>query len=112
MGKTDLLLSNRQLFRKINNFPFFLHTIIYIDVLIRDTSPKKGFYKRGIHVRRKYNPYLLPPWLRTIREIGRQLIIPFTIFQGIRTLILPTTFDVILLLVFLLISAAYYMDMI
>ncbi|MCU9592863.1 hypothetical protein OEV82_00160 [Caldibacillus thermolactis] len=63
-------------------------------------------------MRKKYNPYLLPPWLKTIREIGRQLIIPFTIFQGIRTLILPTTFDVILLLVFLLICAAYYMDII
>ncbi|MFZ2462718.1 MAG: hypothetical protein WAW77_03635 [Caldibacillus thermoamylovorans] len=63
-------------------------------------------------MRRKYNPYLLPSWARTIREVGKQLIIPFTIFQGIRTLIIPTTFDVILLLIFLLIVALFQMDLI
>ncbi|WP_033828280.1 hypothetical protein [Bacillus andreraoultii] len=63
-------------------------------------------------MRRKYNPYLLPTWVRTIRDIGKQLIIPFSIFQGIRTLIIPTTFDVILLLIFLLVATAFYMELI
>lgn len=63
-------------------------------------------------MRRKYNPYMLPPWLKTIREIGRQFIIPITVFQGIRTLILPTFFDIVLLLIFLLLLAAYYIEII
>ncbi len=61
-------------------------------------------------MRRKYNPYLLPPWLRTIRAVAQQLIMPFTIFQAIRTLIIPTTFDVILLIIFLLIACAFYLE--
>lgn len=65
----------------------------------------------GVSVRRKYNPYLLPPKIRMIRHAAKQLIIPFTIFQGIRTLILPTTFDVILLLIFLLVAAGFYFEL-
>jgi hypothetical protein len=61
-------------------------------------------------MRRKYNPYLLPPWLKTVRAVARQLVIPFTIFQGLRTLILPTTFDVILLLFFLGIAVCFYLE--
>lgn len=63
-------------------------------------------------VRRKYNPYLLPSWLRTIREVARQLIIPFTIFQAIRTLLLPTTFDVILLMVFVIVAVGFHIEFI
>ena len=63
-------------------------------------------------MKKKYNPYLLPPWLRYIRSVAEQLILPFTIFQGIRTLLLPTTFDVILLAVFVLIAAGFYLDFI
>lgn len=63
-------------------------------------------------MKKKYNPYLLPPWLRYVRSVAEQLIIPFTIFQGIRTLLLPTTFDVILLALFVLIAAGFYLDLI
>jgi hypothetical protein len=61
-------------------------------------------------LRRRFNPYTLPPRLRTAREIARQLIIPFCIFQAIRTVFLPTTFDVILLLLFLLIAIAFHFE--
>ncbi len=61
-------------------------------------------------MKKKYNPYLLPPWLQYIRGVAEQLIIPFTIFQGIRTLLIPTAFDVILLAVFVLIAAGFYLD--
>ncbi|WAA11592.1 hypothetical protein [Fervidibacillus halotolerans] len=61
-------------------------------------------------MRRRINPYLMPSWLRTIRRLVGQLIIPFTIFQAIRTLIFPTTLDVFLLIFFLLIAIAYYLD--
>jgi len=61
-------------------------------------------------MRRKYNPYSLPPWLRQIRAITAQIIIPITIFQGIRTIFLPTTFDVILLAIFILLAVALYFE--
>lgn len=48
-------------------------------------------------MRKGYNPYLLPPWLRKTRFFLKHCIIPLTIFQAIRTLILPTTGDLILL---------------
>ena len=63
-------------------------------------------------MRRKYNPYLLPPWLRQVRFVSRQLIIPFAIFQALRTLIIPTTFDVILLIIFLVIAGLFYFEVI
>ena len=61
-------------------------------------------------MRRKFNPYGLHPWLRSAREVARQLIVPFCIFQAIRTVFLPTTFDVILLLLFLLIASGFHFE--
>ncbi len=55
---------------------------------------------------RRYNPYTLPPWLRKCRAVARQFVIPFCIFQGIRTLFLPTTFDVLLLAVLIALACA------
>lgn len=65
-----------------------------------------------LELRRKYNPYLLPSWLRTVRAVASQLIIPFSIFQGIRTLLLPTTFDVILLMAMILLAVAFHLEFI
>ena len=48
-------------------------------------------------MKRPYNPYLLPPWLRKARFYCRQIILPVVVFQAIRTLFLPTTLDIILL---------------
>ncbi|MEH7442352.1 MAG: hypothetical protein WB217_04920 [Mesobacillus sp.] len=56
--------------------------------------------------RRRYNPYTLPRWARTARGICAQLIFPFCIFQGFRTLFFPTTFDVLLLSIFIMIALA------
>ncbi|QED48810.1 hypothetical protein [Cytobacillus dafuensis] len=58
-------------------------------------------------MRRKYNPYGLPPWLRTIRGGCSQFIIPFCCFQGIRVIIFPTTFDVLFLAILILIAVAF-----
>ncbi|MEC1178356.1 hypothetical protein P9B03_07680 [Metasolibacillus meyeri] len=48
--------------------------------------------------RKNYNPYLLPPWLRKTRFYCRTIILPIVIFQGVRVFIIPTTGDLILLL--------------
>jgi hypothetical protein len=58
----------------------------------------------------KRNPYSWPPWLRQVRAVCAQLIIPLTIFQAIRTILLPTTFDVVLLAIFVLIAFALYLE--
>ena len=48
----------------------------------------------------RYNPYLLPPWLRKTRFYCKSIIIPISCFQFIRVIFIPTTLDVILLLFF------------
>ena len=53
--------------------------------------------KEVMNMKRPYNPYLLPPWLRKTRFYCRQIILPIVVFQAIRTLFLPTTLDIILL---------------
>ena len=53
--------------------------------------------KEVMKMKRPYNPYLLPPWLRKTRFYCRQIILPIVVFQAIRTLFLPTTWDIILL---------------
>ncbi|MDN4607151.1 hypothetical protein P5G49_06600 [Sporosarcina sp. F6_3S_P_2] len=47
-------------------------------------------------MRKGYNPYLLPPWLRKTRFYCKHIIIPITVFQLIRLLIVPTTGDFLL----------------
>ena len=47
-------------------------------------------------MRKGYNPYLLPPWLRKTRFYCKGIIIPIAIFQLIRLLIVPTTGDFLL----------------
>ncbi|MCA1038928.1 hypothetical protein LCM00_05350 [Bacillus infantis] len=63
-------------------------------------------------MKRKFNPYTLPPWLRTCRSVCAQFIIPFCVFQGIRTILIPTTFDVLLLSVFILLALALHLEFI
>lgn len=54
--------------------------------------------------RKNYNPYLLPPWLRKTRFYCKTIIIPITVFQGVRTFLIPTTGDLILLIILLLLT--------
>lgn len=66
------------------------------------------FHKR----RKSYNPWLLPPWLRKIRFFSKHICIPITVFQGIRTIFIPTTGDILLLMVLALISWLLWTDII
>lgn len=61
-------------------------------------------------MKRRFNPYTLPPWLKQIREVGIQIIIPLTIFQGIRTIFFPTSFDVLLLAILILLAISFRYD--
>jgi hypothetical protein len=63
-------------------------------------------------MRKHYNPYLLPPWLRKTRFYCRTIIIPITVFQGCRTLFFPTTWDFIVLCVLGLIAYLLITDFI
>lgn len=63
-------------------------------------------------MRKHYNPYLLPPWLRRTRFYCRTIIIPITVFQGVRTLFFPTTWDFIILCLLALIAYLLITDFI
>ncbi|KGR90440.1 membrane protein [Ureibacillus massiliensis 4400831 = CIP 108448 = CCUG 49529] len=62
--------------------------------------------------RKSYNPYLLPPWLRKVRFYCKQMIIPIAVFQGLRTLFLPTTGDFLLLILLIFIAWLLWIDFI
>ncbi|AMA72096.1 MULTISPECIES: hypothetical protein [Aneurinibacillus] len=53
----------------------------------------------------RYHPFYLK-----IRFGALQLIIPFIVFQFIRTILFPTSFDVVLLSLLILIYAAILLD--
>nr|WP_084552362.1 hypothetical protein [Bacillus cihuensis] len=57
-------------------------------------------------MRQRYSPYTLPPWLKGIRNVCSQFMLPICIFQGFRTLLFPTFLDILILsiVVVLLIS--------
>jgi hypothetical protein len=59
-----------------------------------------------------FHKFKYRPWFQTFRKMASQLIIPFTIFQLLRTLFLPTVFDVLLLTVFIVIAASIYLEVI
>ncbi|QBP40752.1 hypothetical protein E2636_06295 [Paenisporosarcina antarctica] len=63
-------------------------------------------------MRRGYNPYLLPPWLRKTRFYCKNIILPITVFELIRTIFLPTTFDFLLLCLLISILFLFHRDII
>lgn len=75
-------------------------------------SNRQVFLKGGIDMRRGYNPYLLPPWLRKTRFYCKDIILPLTVFQLIRTIFIPTTFDFLLLCIMIGILFLFQKDII
>ncbi|WP_449537147.1 hypothetical protein [Ferdinandcohnia sp. Marseille-Q9671] len=60
--------------------------------------------------RRRFRKYSYPPWLRHCRDVCAQFIIPITIVQGVRTVFLPTTFDVLFLAILILLACSFHLD--
>ncbi|PIC98768.1 hypothetical protein CSV65_01700 [Sporosarcina sp. P31] len=63
-------------------------------------------------MRRGYNPYLLPPWLRKTRFYCKGCIIPLTVFQLIRLLLVPTTGDFLVFCLLAALSFCFYKNII
>ncbi|MFL6976321.1 hypothetical protein R7M47_01480 [Bacillus inaquosorum] len=61
-------------------------------------------------MKKRFSSYSLPPWVRQIRLVSAQVIIPITIFQGIRTIFFPTTFDVLLLSILIFLACALHLE--
>lgn len=61
-------------------------------------------------MRKGYNPWLLPPWLRKTRFYCKSIIIPLCVFQLLRTLFFPTTGDFLFLILLLGIWFAFHHD--
>ncbi|WP_077618972.1 hypothetical protein [Bacillus sinesaloumensis] len=59
---------------------------------------------------RRFRKYSYPPWLRQCRDVCHQFIIPITIVQAVRTIFLPTTFDVLFLAILILLAVAFNLD--
>ncbi|WP_047981695.1 hypothetical protein [Ornithinibacillus contaminans] len=57
----------------------------------------------------RYYRYRLPPWARKCLYIAESVTLPLLIFQLIRTIIFPTTFDVLLTLCFAFLFISFYL---
>lgn len=55
----------------------------------------------------KKGKYRLPLWLRRVRDVGYQILVPLTLFQLVRTILFPTTIDVVILAVFIILYLTY-----
>ncbi|HLT56867.1 MAG TPA: hypothetical protein VK057_12245 [Bacillota bacterium] len=58
----------------------------------------------------RYYRYRLPPWLRKCIFIAEKVTLPILIFQLIRTILFPTTFDLILLGILTGLLIAFYLE--
>jgi len=63
-------------------------------------------------MKRKFNQHTFQSWVRTCKAVCKQLIVPFTIFQAIRTVLFPSTFDILLLTIFLALALAFHYEII
>jgi hypothetical protein len=61
-------------------------------------------------MRRRFNSYKFQKWTRNATAVCAQFIIPLTIFQAVRTIFFPTTFDVLLLTLLVIAAAAIYLE--
>ncbi|MCF6408671.1 MULTISPECIES: hypothetical protein [Pseudalkalibacillus] len=60
--------------------------------------------------RRGFNKYRFQYHLRQFRSICEQFVFPLLIFQAIRTLLFPSAFDIILVVILLALHLAIYYE--
>ncbi|MFZ3576398.1 hypothetical protein [Virgibacillus sp. DJP39] len=58
----------------------------------------------------RYYRYKMPPWARNCIIVIEKVTLPIVIFQLIRTLFIPTTFDVFLLGILIGVFVAFYLE--
>ncbi|MBP2077436.1 hypothetical protein [Oceanobacillus polygoni] len=58
----------------------------------------------------RYYRYKLPPWARHCLFVFEKVLLPIVIFQLIRTLLIPTTFDVLLSGILIGLIIAFYLE--
>ncbi|WP_017755983.1 hypothetical protein [Calidifontibacillus oryziterrae] len=58
----------------------------------------------------RFYRFRLPPWARHFLLVMEQVTLPLVIFQALRTLLLPTTLDVILLSLLVLLLVAFTLE--
>lgn len=58
----------------------------------------------------RFYRFRLPPWARHCLIVIEQVTLPLVIFQALRTLLLPTTLDVILLSLLVLLLVAFSLE--
>ncbi|MGJ9457109.1 hypothetical protein [Oceanobacillus sp. CF4.6] len=58
----------------------------------------------------RYYRYKLPPWARQCLFILERITLPIMIFQLVRTLFIPTTFDILLLGILIGLFIAFYLE--
>ena len=63
-------------------------------------------------MRRRMNRYGLPPWMQNAINVVRQFAIPLTVFQGIRTFLLPSIVDLLLLFFLIGLVVAFHFEVI
>ncbi|WP_256234489.1 hypothetical protein [Bacillus sp. EB600] len=63
-------------------------------------------------MKRRFNKYTMPVWFQNLKRIFGQFVIPICVFQGIRTIFLPTVFDVLLFTFLILLALAIYLEII
>lgn len=63
-------------------------------------------------MKKRFNSYKFQKWTRNASAVCAQFIIPLTIFQAVRTLFFPTTFDVLLLTLLVILAAAIYLELV
>ncbi|GEN85522.1 hypothetical protein MKY30_17505 [Oceanobacillus sp. FSL W8-0428] len=58
----------------------------------------------------RYYRYRIPPWARKCIFIVETCITPILVFQIIRTLLIPTAFDILILAVLIGLALSFYMQ--
>lgn len=58
----------------------------------------------------RYYRYRLPPWARQCLFVIEAAMAPLVVYQLLRTLLFPTTLDVFLLGIFIIIYIAFYLE--